>query len=196
MMNFDPNSQSRRWPGVAPVWAVTTDNEDDTYKVQRIFDADNNLSETELDGVVALSGSLAVGDIVMLVRRADGKLAAFAGGVANTPITVSLPAADVDNGDYVDLANFTIPSGKQIYILAAVIANYAGSENAGYDLEAYNVTDSASIYETSSGTVQLGSIASPLNDTETAEGDQVVIRAENNSGTDSYLTGFMTFVIA
>ena len=110
-------------------------------------------------------------------------------------ITTSLAATKVDDGDFIDLSNFTLPTGKGMHIVYATIAKYNGAEDVGFDLEAYNVTDANSMYETSSAVLQSGTVAAPLNDTDAAVGDQVTIRAENNSGGDTFINAYMSFVI-
>jgi hypothetical protein len=119
-------------------------------------------------------------------------------GLSVVPITVTLPAQKVPDGDYVDLWTGTMPTGKGMYILGAYIADHTGAADAGFDLEAWNETDSASLYEMSNATWQEGTLTpfAPLNSSEYAIGDQVTIRAENNSGGDTYLVGAMTFVVA
>lgn len=110
-------------------------------------------------------------------------------------ITVKIPVADMDDGKYVHLAYFTLDTDRKIYVVRACISDNAGNADAGYDMTVYNVTDSATIYETSSATLQMGTVWSPLNTTEFAEGDQVRITAANNSGSDAWLCGLVTFAV-
>lgn len=172
---------------------VTADNGDGTCDLIAASDGDDALQTWTNIKPVSDSDTFAVGDRGTLAWMADGEPRVNFGGGGAVPITVSLPAQEMDAGDYVDLANFTLPTGKQIYITHAYIANYAGTGNANYDLECYNVTDSASIYETSSATLQVGTLASPLG--SGAEADQIVIRAENNSAGTVFLCALMTFVV-
>lgn len=119
------------------------------------------------------------------------------GGLAHStrfvPITVSLNAHQLAAGDHIDLANFRVPTGQALHILAASIGSYDGGSNQDYKIEAYDVTDSESIYETSNPTLEVGTLHAPL--ASGAIGDWVVIRAENNTGNDNYLNALMTFAV-
>ena len=116
-------------------------------------------------------------------------------GAVGSLITTSLAATKIADGDWIDLSNFTLPEGKGMHIIYATISKYNGVADAGFDLEAYNVSDANSMYETSEAVLQSGTPTAPLNATDAAIGDAVTIRAENNSGGDTYINAYMSFVI-
>lgn len=62
----------------APLFKVTTDNGDDTYKIRRVFDDSTTVAASEVNGVVSADGdALVVGEVGLLVWRGDGTATLF-----------------------------------------------------------------------------------------------------------------------
>ena len=174
--------------GLPALWQLTADNGDGSFAVQAVYDDSTLQAGATLDAVKPSVSSLDC----LLVGVGNGTTRFVTLGTV-MPITVCLQATDLDEGEWTDLANFTLPTGKRMYILRACISDHTGAADAGYSMQAYDVTLGDSICATSSATVVEGTLASPLG--TSAEAHQVVVRAYNNSGSDAYLTGFMTFII-
>lgn len=110
-----------------------------------------------------------------------GQLIQAAGG-----ITFSTPTVVLDNGDSLQLARFTLPSGKSLKVYRAQVAKNDGSSATGLTIEVYDATNSTVVYSTNSNTVQEGNPLASSN-----PGIQIIIRIKNNTGNAVSAQGFV-----
>jgi len=92
------------WPlGAYPVAYRVTSVDNGTYTVKRVQDADSEVAGTEISNVYSVGGTLFVGDEVIIVRRGDTEIGAFAGAVGLHAAAHIRAGADEIDGDKLDL---------------------------------------------------------------------------------------------
>lgn len=174
-------------------------NDNDNTLTISASDSDTQLSNEEVEDIV--NGLLTEGDNVDLTYDDEGntlEISVNNNGIVseinkNPPMTFNTPTVKLSDSDELNLARFDIPNGKSLKIIQAGLIQMDGTTGtAGLELQVYNVTDSSSIYTTTSNYAD-GSYSSPL--ASGATGDEIIIRISNTTGSEVNVSGFCAVVI-